>query len=163
MNTSRYRKLFTILLTSLLTLTIFTSAFATSPEFITRQIDETSEFGTCDGFSVIEHLEGTIKASFQYDQDGNFRMRIARFALSHTFTNSVTGASLFTPDVGIDQEFTTHFAVIGLVGRIVVPGQGLVFVNLGRLVYDNTGEVIFEAGPHDNFDDLLPVLCSALD
>jgi len=45
-----------------------------------------------------------------------------------------------------------------------VPGEGVVFAHLGKLVFDlNTDEVLFVAGPHDDLGELLPVLCSALD
>ena len=84
-------------------------------------------------------------------------------------SNSETGASLFSPDVGIDK-FTIHkdgsatLAVIGIVSRIVVPGEGLVFAHLGRIVFDaDTGEILSIAGQHDDLNGLLPVLCSALD
>ena len=96
-------------------------------------------------------------------------MEIARFSLRHTLSNSVTGASLSSPDVGIDmtvinQDGSGTVAVIGIVSQIVVPGEGPVFRHLGRIVFDiNTGEVVFEAGQHDDFADLLPALCSALD
>ena len=166
MHVSWYRRLFIVSLTTLLCFTLFAPAFATTPEFIYESVDVTGEFGVCDGdgFSVIEHVEGFIKTSIQYDQDGNFKMRISRYALRHTFSNSETGASFSSPDVGVDIEVPANLAVIGIVTRIVVPGVGPVFSNIGRVVYDSeTFDVVFEAGKHDNEDDLLPVLCSALD
>ena len=162
MHVSWYRRLFVLSLTTLLCFTLVTPTFATTPEFIYESVDETVEFGACDGFTVIEHIEGFIKTSVQFDQDGNFKMRISRFALRHTFSNSETGASIFSPDVGVDLEVPANVAVVGIVMRIVVPGVGPVFANVGRVVYDNSG-VIFEAGQHDNYGDLLPALCSALD
>jgi hypothetical protein len=152
----------------MLTLTLFTSAFATKPEFITIQVDETFVSGECNGFAVIEHVEGTVKASFRLAQNGNPAMEILRFRLRHTFSNSETGESLTSPDVGIDkvtfnEDGPLTVAVIGIVTRVVVPGEGPVFVHLGRIVFDAaTGEVVFEAGRHDDFADLLPALCSAL-
>lgn len=169
MKVAWYRRLMFAVLTVLLTLTLFTSALAAKPDTFTIEVDDTFEIGECDGFTVIEHVEGTIRVSIHFDNDGNLAMEINRFSLRHTLTNSETGASLFSPDVGIDK-FTIHqdgsatLAVIGLVSRIVVPGEGLVFANLGRIVFDaNTGEVLSVAGPHDDFADLLPLLCSALD
>ena len=168
MNATRYRKLLFLLLITLLTLIPFTSAFAAKPVIFTIQVDDTFESGTCDGFTVIEHVEGTIKISTHFDQDGNFTMELIRFSLRHTYTNSETGETLFSPDVGIDkvtvhQDGAVTIAVIGIVTRIVVPGEGLVFAHLGRIVFDAfTGEVIFEAGRHDDLANLLPVLCSAL-
>jgi hypothetical protein len=169
MNALWYRRLLPVMLVMLLTLTLYTPALAAKPEMITIPVDDTLVFGECAGFSVIEHVEGAIKASLHTDQEGNPVMEIVRFRLRHTFSNSETGASLTSQDVGIDkvtinQDGSGTVAVIGIVARIVVPGEGLVFAHLGRIVFDlETGEVLFEAGRHDDFANLLPVLCSALD
>lgn len=169
MNGSWYRRLLLVTLTVLISLTLVTSVLAAKPDMFTFPVDDTFVLGDCDGFSVIEHVEGTVKVSTHFDQDGNFVMEIVRFSLHHTYTNSVTGASLSSPDVGIDKivsndDGSASVSVIGIVGRIVVPGEGLVFAHLGKIMFDaDTGEVLFVAGPHDDFGDLLSVLCSALD
>ena len=167
MHASKYRRLLLVILIALLTLIPFTTAYAVKPDIITIPVDDTFE-SECDGFTLIERVEGTIKISTHFDHDGNFKMEIVRFSLRHTFTNSETGASLFSPDVGIDkitvnQDGSVTIAVIGIVSRIIVPGEGLVFAHLGRIVFDAfTGEAIFQAGPHDDLDDVLPLICSAL-
>lgn len=169
MNASWYRRLLLVVLTVVLTLTLSTPALAAKPEMITIPVDDTLVFGECAGFSVIEHVQGTVKVSLHSDQDGNPVMELIRFRLRHTYSNSETGAFLTSQDVGIDkltfnQDGSGAVAVIGIVARIVVPGEGLVFAHLGRIVFDlETGEVLFEAGRHDDFANLLPVLCSALD
>ena len=169
MNASWNRRLLLVVLTTLLTLTLFTSAFATKPEFFTFQVDDTFVRGECDGFAVIENVEGTIKISTHFDKDGEFQMEISRYRLRHTFTNSETGESLTSPDVGIDkvtisEDGSVIVAVIGIVAHIVVPGEGPVYVDVGRIVFNGTtGELLFEAGQHDDFADLLPALCSALE
>ena len=163
-----FRRLLLVGLVTLLSLATALPVFATEPEFITIPVDETFELGACDGFTVIEHVEGTIKISTHFDQDGNLVMEIARFRLRHTLTNSVTGKSLFSPDVGIDkftisQDGSETIAVIGIVRRIVVPGEGITFAAIGNIVFNlTTGEVELVAGPHDDFAELLPALCSAL-
>jgi hypothetical protein len=87
----------------------------------------------------------------------------------HTFTNSETGATLSSPDIGIDkttisQDGSTIVASMAFETRVVVPGEGLVYARIGKIVFNaNTGEVLFEAGQHDDTADLLPALCSALD
>ena len=169
MNASWSRRLLLICSTILLSLGLFTPALAAKPEMFTILVDDTFVIEGCDGFSVIEQVQGRIKVSTHFDKDGNFVMEIARFSLRHTYTNSETGTSLFSPDVGIDKTVINEdgsgtTAVIGIVARIVVPGEGPVFRHLGRIVFDvNTGEVVFEAGQHDDFAGLLPALCSALD
>ena len=169
MNSSGYRRFLTVVLSVLLSLILVTSAFAAKPDLFVIPVDDTFVAGSCEEFDVIEHVEGRIKVSTHIDNDGNFSMEIARFSLRHTYTNSVTGASLRSQDVGIDkivfeEDGSATVAVIGIIAHIVVPGEGPVFSHLGRIVFDFfTGEVLFVAGPHDDFADLLPALCSALD
>ena len=169
MNGSRYRRLLIIVLTVSLSLTLVTSTLAAKPEFITITVDDTLPLGECDGFTVIEHVEGTIKLSTHLDKEGNVVMDIFRIHLRHTLTNSETGTSLRSQDVGIDkvvfhEDGSVTVAVIGIVAHIVVPGEGPVFSQLGKIVFDDaTGQVLFVAGPHDDFADLLPALCAALD
>ncbi len=121
-----------------------------------------------NGFTLMEHLGGEIDVSRHRDQDGIVQMRITRVHVLHTYSNSETGASLSSPDVGIDKldfnlDRSHTVAVVGLLTRLVVPGMGLIFIAVGRLVYDSsTDSWVFEAGRHDNFEDALPALCSAL-
>jgi hypothetical protein len=55
---------------------------------------------------------------------------------------------------------------IGLIGRITVPGQGLVTADVGRIVLFFTGpedeeaDIVFEAGQHEG---LFPALCDVLE
>jgi hypothetical protein len=143
---------------------------AAKPEFFTIPVDVTFERGACDGFTVIERVTGLLKFSTHLDQDGNFVMGIVLFIGGrHTFTNSETGTTLSSPDIGIDkttisQDGSTIVASMAFETRVVVPGEGLVYARIGKIVFnENTGEVLFEAGQHDDTADLLPALCSALD
>jgi len=170
MNTLWYYRLLLVVLIPLLTLTLFTSASAAKPDFTFIPVDVTFERGECDGFTVIERVEGLLKFSTHFDQDGNIVMDIVRFIRGrHTFTNSETGTALFSPDVGIDKttinkDGSTILAVMGFETRIVIPGEGIVYARIGNIVVNlNTGEVVFEAGQYDDLADLLPALCSALD
>ncbi|HSL29749.1 MAG TPA: hypothetical protein VK900_11155 [Anaerolineales bacterium] len=165
MNGSGYRRLSVIVLSLLLSLILATSALAAKPDFFTIPLDVTETLD-CGGFIIEEHVEGTIRISTHFDKDGDFAMEIARFKLQHTFVNPETGASLSSPDVGINrvtvsQDGSFTLAEIGLVYRLVVPGEGLIFAVIGRAVFNlDTGEVLFEAGQHD--EDLLGPLCAAL-
>jgi hypothetical protein len=157
-----------VVLTLLLSLSSVAPAFAAKPDFFTIQVDDTIVLAECEGFSILEHVEGRVKVSTHFDRNGNFSMEVARVHLRHTLTNSETGASLSSPDVGIDkvtvnQDGSTTVAIIGVVARIVVPGEGLIFASVGRLVFDaNTGETLLVAGPHDDFADLPEILCATL-
>ena len=170
MNVSWYRRLLIVILITLLTLTPFTSAFASPPEFFTIPVDVTFVRGECDGFTVIERVTGLLKFSNHFDQDGNLAMQTNVFIRGrHTFMNSETGATLFSPDVAIDkttisQDGSEIAASMAFQTRIVVPGEGLVYARIGRIVVNlDTGDVLFEAGQFDDSANLLPALCSALD
>ncbi len=96
-------------------------------------------------------------------------MDMQRVRLKRTFTNTVTGTSITTPDVGIDK-ITMHkdgsstVMTIGLLGHFPVPGEGLVAVNVGviRLTFDADGNLVsaVEHGQHDG--PFFPQFCSAL-
>ena len=69
------------------------------------------------------------------------------------------GGTLITPDVGIDHllaesDGSATLAIIGIVGRLIVPGEGFVFgeVGLARLFFtdeNDTERMTPEAGHHD--------------
>jgi hypothetical protein len=50
----------------------------------------------------------------------------------------------------------------GVAFRLVVPGAGAVFLDVGRTVLDRQGNVYFEAGPHQFLDGDFAGLCAAL-
>jgi hypothetical protein len=161
------RRFLLFALVILLTLTVFTYALAAKPDFFTFQGVFVYEY-ECDGFNVIHNEDVWAKFSFHTDKNGNLVMIIGRFNIKHTFNNSVTGKSLFSPDVGIDK-FVFHpdgsatQAVIGLITHVILPGEGQVFARHGIIIMDlDTGETIFEAGQWDDWDNLIPTLCSAL-
>ncbi len=125
----------------------------------------------CGSFTIEGHVEGFIRVHRFFDKEGNFVRRISNFALKVTYTNPETGETLTTPSVGPDI-FTLHedgsrtIASIGIIERVVVPGEGLVAAQIGKIVFFFTGsgdlepEVIFEAGQHEG--DILAALCEAL-
>ncbi|HEU4897088.1 MAG TPA: hypothetical protein VFX88_05880, partial [Actinomycetota bacterium] len=51
---------------------------------------------------------------------------------------------------------------IGLLFRVLLPGGGTVIADVGRLVFDAEGNVIFEAGPHPALHGDFAALCAAL-
>ena len=66
-------------------------------------------------------------------------------------TNPVTGESVENPShqtIIVDLVEGTE-TYVGLLYSATVPGEGVVFHDVGRVVFDAAGNVIFEAGPHD--------------
>jgi hypothetical protein len=166
----RVPQLHRLLLVSLaLLLAVWASpAVAAKPEFEVIDVNDFGVLGDCDGFQVLQEVTGTIKISHRTTANGT-EIQISRYSLRETYTNSETGESVSTPDVGIDKltinpDGSATLVVIGLLNRIVIPGEGLIVANAGRLVFFFTGpneepDVVFEAGPSG---DLLPALCTVL-
>ena len=77
-----------------------------------------------------------------------------------TFTNTSTAKSYsaiwswsltFRPEVTV--------SVSGVIFRLAIPGQGLVAIDAGRIIYDwATGSTIFDKGPTDRYPNLCAVL-----
>ncbi len=86
-----------------------------------------------------------------FDQAGNpVRLQIKVDAVG-VVTNPETGESVENPahtTVFVDLVEGTE-AQVGLVFKATVPGVGVVFHDVGRVVHDAEGNLIFEAGPHD--------------
>jgi hypothetical protein len=91
-----------------------------------------------------------------------------------TFKNLKTGKSVWTPTVGVyvsktNPDGSLTFGWSGVHARIVVPGQGLVLADLGRvewtLKYDATGNILsFKLSRSGIQDGVVPArLCDVLD
>ncbi len=153
---------------SLLTLLVALPVAAAPPEFETIDFN-ISATAPCDGFDIIQQVTGTLKISLRTTEDGSI-FQIQRYRLRETYTNAETGKAVFTPNVGINkttvrEDGSVTVVEIGLVNRIVVPGEGRIVANAGRLVLfyssldDPDPDIIFESGPGG---ELLPALCTAL-
>lgn len=149
-------------------LALAASAVAAKPDVTKIPIDETNIIN-CGGYQLEESVQGTITIR-SFSQDGELVREITAYSLVHTFTNPDTGESVRTPDVGIDfvrleEDGSFTVAIIGIVGRITIPGEGLVVADLGRIVLffespdDEEPDVVFDAGKHV---DLSAAICEAL-
>ena len=125
------------------------TASAAKPESVRIEVDELNPGGlNCGSYSLDEHVFGHIIFR-NFVRDDEVVMSLDNFALKHTWTNPVTGESLTFPDVGVDQSIrrdgSSIFATVGIVARVVVPGEGIVAGEIGRLE-------LFFTDP----DDLIP-------
>jgi len=146
------------------------SAGAVAPDNFTVEVDESFSFDDC-GFTIEGRTTGFVKVHVFFDKAGNSVGVINNFALKVTYTNPETGETLTTPVVGPDiitfqDDGSETVASIGIIARIVVPGEGLVAAQIGKIVFfftdpeDEEPDVIFVAGPHDG--NILAALCEAL-
>ncbi|MEK6206194.1 MAG: hypothetical protein AABM32_00985 [Chloroflexota bacterium] len=153
------------------TLAFTSAAWAAKPDAVRIEIDEIIPGAIdCGSYQLDEHVFGHIILR-TFFRKGEFVMSLNNIALKHTISNP-TGESLTTPDVGADhlmiaKDGSATLAIIGIVVRVVVPGQGLVAGEVGKVTLfftdpaDTEPDVSF-AGIHDGFDAVDAAFCAAL-
>ena len=133
------------------------TAGAVNPSVNEVNIDRTFHFaaGAICSFPVTIHNVGRSRTTTYFDQDGNVtRTAIHLNSYTQSVTNDLTGETLSTPLAGPviiepngDGTVTTKIA--GNDGRIVVPGQGFVYADVGLIVFTAP-----EASPFTQLDVL---------
>jgi hypothetical protein len=131
-----------------------------------------SDPGLCaahGGFAVWIELSGHLKiASVQSSTGGGLRIveilangRIALTANERTLRSRLAGTAFYDVDAQGNLLAVTY---VGLNGVFTVPGAGKIALETGRLVVDGSGNILFEAGPHDVFgsDPDVAKLCAYL-
>lgn len=104
-----------------------------------------------NGVTLVGSFTERTRVTTFFDNDGNpIRLQI-KLDYSGVVTNPVTGQTVRNPShnttfVDLVEGTVTQ---VGLVFSVTVPGVGVVFHDVGRVVFDAEGNVIFEAGPHD--------------
>ena len=164
-----------------MTLWLLTGAFSprvqiqgAGPIIWRQDVDDTQVSGYC-GFPMQLHTTGTGVFHLFLDQNGNFKRIIITAPTTRlTFTNLDNGKSVWTPSVNmvLDQanpDGTGTQSLRGLLWHLVVPGQGLVTADVGRidwlLTFDSQGnvisqDVVFSAGIQQGV--FQQTLCSVL-
>jgi hypothetical protein len=147
------------------------SAGANTIQTIVSQIDEREAVTVC-GFQLDYRLVGTFKDTFFFDQDGTLLKQIetvTRGGVTLTLTNPANGKIattqsqafqaiiIFNPD-GSVKTITRN----GPAFNFVLPGAGNIFADVGRVVFDANGNIIFEAGPHEFLHGDVASLCAAM-
>jgi hypothetical protein len=153
-------------------LAFVSAAWAAQPDAQRIEVDEfTPGAIDCGSYQLDEHVFGHIILR-DFFKDGEVVMSLNNFALMHTFSNPTTGESLTTPDVGADhatisEDGSSTVAIIGIVARVVVPGEGIVAGEVGRVTLfftdpEDTEPDVSVAGIHDGFEAVDAALCAAL-
>jgi hypothetical protein len=136
---------------ALLTLPVAVSA---APPVVETFHDEGSFAfaGPCpNGVTLVGTFTEDVRVTTFFDEAGTpVRAQITVNAVG-VVTNPETGESVKNPShqtIIVDLVEGTE-AQVGLIFKATVPGEGVVFHDVGRVVVDAAGNVIFEAGPHD--------------
>ena len=128
---------------------------------------------TCP-FDIVAHLEGTRVVTDFTDRNGALVRRVIHLrAFTIRYTNPLSGKSLSTPlagpAIGEPQADGTWLVTVpGNDGRFVIPGQGIVFANVGLRIGLRVGtfppatiqEIIKSVGIQDESE--FPAVCSGL-
>jgi hypothetical protein len=100
-------------------------------------------------------LDGLYTAFF--DQQGNLVREQIHFQGTGELVNTVTGKTETgsSPTMEIVDYKRGTDTTVGLVFHNNIPGQGIVALAAGRITFNlDTGELIFEGGPHPDFDEI---------
>jgi hypothetical protein len=133
------KKLRRLVSVSLLALAGATAATAAAPTVVETQVDRTRVLAaspdTCP-FDIVVHSSG-VRRDTTFE-DGRATILLHDFFV--TYTNPTTGKSVTTPLAGPviiepNGDGTVTVTVNGNDGGFVQPGEGLIFGDLGRLVF----------------------------
>jgi hypothetical protein len=155
----------TLVTTMAVMLALAGSAFAASPEQVTIQEEGTEFIADCGDFDVLADYVLDMRIITYFDRAGDPDSSKVHFQFQSFYYNSETGEGFAETETGTDVfdietgELTSH----GLSYRVTVPGGGAVLLQAGRIVYDEAGNVVFEAGPHQVLSGDTEKLCKALD
>ena len=160
------RRIATGLVAALLMVSVgATGAYAGVP-LTTEGTVEDDVFQTdCGDFDLRDHFTFETHGKVFFDDAGNPVRVVEHVSGTDTFYNSVTNESVTgTINAGeivnlVDGTVTES----GTVGRITVPGLGVVFFDVGKFIIDFDEGLVFLAGHHHAFfEEDYAQLCSLL-
>lgn len=171
MKINRVRILSLLVLVALLASLPARVAFATQPYSESFHDEFTDFIGDCGDFTVYESVVLDIDMQMFFNRDGEpYRINWhgvwdATFYSPETNNSVAEDIQHFNTFEDLDSGYITQ---AGLVSKITLPGQGIVYQDVGRIIFawdDNLQieEIIFEAGPHPLYNGDIDVICSLLE
>jgi len=149
----QYRRLFLTGAILLLVMAVTLPVFAQEVVNTTLHIEGGPDVFDCsaDGFTAIGHFSLDLHITEFFDGAGN----LVRATFSGSFRGTVTrtDTGVFLRDMAGYHETVDFTAgtdtVVGLPVHWHVPGKGTFIFDAGKVVFDlDTGEILYEAGPH---------------
>ncbi|HKO96732.1 MAG TPA: hypothetical protein VJU86_07065 [Pyrinomonadaceae bacterium] len=122
-------------------------------------------FANCGDFLIIANGAGHSRLTTYFNRDGQPIRVQFHGHYSGTLTNSITGASLVDSPSVANITFDLINGTQTNVGpffNITVPGQGNVYFQVGRIVFDGNGPPVFIAGQQPPPPQTVAILCQAL-
>jgi hypothetical protein len=157
--------LLTLGATMALMLVLAGSASAAKPEVRTKHFEDTEFIADCGDFDVLTDYVLDVRELVFLDSAGNEDFARVHLTFHDFFYNSVTGEGFAETNTGnnvVDLPSGAEVTSMGLSYHVTVPGEGLVLLQAGRLEFDEAGNVVFVAGPHQVLEEDFDKLCAAL-
>jgi hypothetical protein len=132
-------------------------ASATPPTVETFHDEGTVPWTSCDGFDIVVNFKVDIAERTFYDANGTPVRIQAQIRGEGRLVNTVTGASNTGSGPVVETVDLRAGTVtdVGLLFHNNLPGVGIVALAAGKITFDlETGEVLFSAGPHPDFEDI---------
>ena len=149
-----------------------------TPPAVTEVIVDRSFFlaaGDACSFPLTIHNQGIRRTTTFFDADGNVTTTmIVLINFTQSYTNEDTGAFLSTPLAGPaiiepNGDGTVTTRVPGNDGRLVVPGGGFIYGDLGLIVFTASAstpftplDILLLTGHYENPSRYLEAVCSSL-
>jgi hypothetical protein len=164
------RLLFTFALSTLILIGSFSTTLAQGDPPVVFEgpyhIQGAEVLFSCDGFDIVDHYDLYFSQTRLFDKSGNLVRIVEQVWGTDTLTNSETGkaySGTFHNAVNVDP-ITRIGATSGIIFRIIVPGAGAIFLDVGRIVTNQSWTIMyFEAGAHQFVDGDIEALCAALE
>jgi hypothetical protein len=126
---------------------------------------ESEPFASCDVFVILADGAGTTHLTTYFDRSGAPSRVTLHGVYSGLLTNPLNGNTLLdapsVPFVTLDLQSGRQTSV-GTYWNVTLPGEGVVLIEAGRLVFDGAGPPVFIAGPHLPPPATIALLCEAL-
>jgi hypothetical protein len=136
-------------------------ALAAPPETTRDTFSGTAPFAECEGFDIIVNFTVTVQDTRFFDSSGALVRQQIRTRGTGELVNTVTGKTETgsSPNMIIYDYRAGTFTAVGLTSHNNVPGEGIVALEAGKIVFPGfdefgapIGEPIFVAGPHEEID-----------
>ena len=147
-------------------------AVAPAPALATAPVQERFDFAyaaepmaSCGDFVILADGAGTTHLTTFFGRDGAPERVTLHGHYSGLMTNPLNGKTLAdapsVPFVTLDLDTGVQTS-IGTYWNVTIPGEGVIVVEAGRLVFDGAGPPVFIAGPHLPPPETIATLCEAL-
>ncbi len=123
---------------------------------------------TC-GFDITVHVFGTFRQADYYDNSGFlYKTLLTAGGGAFTFTETANGTTLtmqaqsYLDTIYYNADGSPSTSTLsGPVWKFTAPGGGIVLLDAGTVTFDSEGNIVFEAGPHQDLHGDFDAFCAA--